>query len=163
MIRRLEQRRQAILEDLQQLHVGLRARLDAVASPREQTAEHLSALQASVERTEERMRSLRRELVTSHRELVDARDVRRAMSIFDPDWESLAPMARWSTLRLLLERVSYDARTREIAVRFRAAVMPGMPDLRIRLGADSSGQVGRRRRQRRPRRKEREGDTRCPE
>jgi len=161
-IRRLEQRRQAVLEDLQQLHVGLRARLAAVTSPGEQSAEQLPALQASVQRTEERMRSLRRELVTSHRELLDARDVQRAMSIFDPDWAALGPTAKWSNLQLLIERVGYDARTCEIVVQFRAGVMPGVPDLRIRLEAGTSGRSGRRRRLRRPRRREGEGDARCP-
>jgi site-specific DNA recombinase len=139
-VRQLEESRQAALEELKRLDAGLCALLEAVASPGDQSAPQLSLLAATTPTAEERMRAIRRELVSSHRELVEARSVRRAMAAFSPGWDTLAPSVRWESLKLLVERVGYNGRTRELAVRFQPAVMPGVPDIRIRLGASGNGE-----------------------
>ncbi|HUT36131.1 MAG TPA: recombinase family protein [Planctomycetota bacterium] len=138
-IRQLEEGRQAVLGELKRLDEAMCALLRAAASPGDKSAPQLSLLETNIPATEERMRAIRGQLVSSHRELVDARGVRRALAVFGPDWDSLDPLVRWDSVTLLIERVGYNGRTRELTVRFRPAVMPGVPDTRIRLGASGNG------------------------
>ena len=70
-------------------------------------------------RLEVRLTEVRERHLALSRELVDEREVVRAMSKFDPVWESLTPRGQARIIRLLVERVDYDGEKETLAVTFR--------------------------------------------
>lgn len=68
---------------------------------------------------EERAREARIELVRVEGQVIDEDEFRAAMESFDPVWAELFPRERARVLGLLLSRVTYDTRTRTVAITFR--------------------------------------------
>jgi len=149
-IRKLEQERSALLDELRRLEEDMSTLGESIILLGETSTQAPSTLKARMRRTEERMRRLRSGLVPSHRELVDARTTRRALSVFGPEWDSLGPVERWIAFSLLVERVGYNGRTREIVVRFRSAAMPTALEARTTLQASHCEQGRQVRRRRTP-------------
>ncbi|HUT36136.1 MAG TPA: recombinase family protein [Planctomycetota bacterium] len=92
----LEERRHRLNEELQRLRKPMHQLPEAPPSPR--------------------VKSIRAELVSSHRELLDERNLAKALLVFDPGWDSLEPLEQWHALSLLVERVVWDARTERVTV-----------------------------------------------
>ena len=82
--------------------------------------EPLAELREQLHATEERMKRIRAELVSLHRETVVEKRKAKALLLFDPAWESLDAREQWHAMRQLVERVGYHGRTRKVTVRFRA-------------------------------------------
>ena len=72
------------------------------------------------------MTAIREDVIALQREAVDERDVARALAVFDPVWESLAPREQARIFRLLIERVACDGRNGQVTITFRS---PGVKAL----------------------------------
>jgi len=81
-------------------------------------AERLADLQDRIRTVEQRSTQVREELTGLRRGLVDETDVVRAMSEFDPLWETLAPREQVKLIRLLVQRVDYDGGEGTVSVTF---------------------------------------------
>jgi len=88
--------------------------------------DQLADLQDQIRTLEQRMTTIREETILLQREAVDERDLARALSVFDPVWESLSPREQTRIVRLLIERVGYDGRDGKVTITFRS---PGIKAL----------------------------------
>jgi site-specific DNA recombinase len=75
--------------------------------------------QDELRRLEARLAETRERRLAVSRELVDECEVVQALSLFDPVWESLAPLEQVRIVRLLVERVDYDGANGAVSVTFR--------------------------------------------
>lgn len=75
--------------------------------------------QDELRRLETRLTDVRERHVALSRELVDEREVVRALSLFDPVWESLTPREQARIVQLLVERVNYDGQNGIVSTTFR--------------------------------------------
>ncbi len=57
------------------------------------------------------------------RQLVDEKEVARALAVFDPVWDTLAPREQARVIRLLVQRVDYDGEKGTVSVTFHPAGM----------------------------------------
>jgi len=78
-------------------------------------------LQDRIRTAEQRMTQVREELMSLQRDLLDEREVARALSAFDPAWEMLAPREQARVVRLLVQRVDYDGGQGTVSVTFHPA------------------------------------------
>ncbi len=78
-------------------------------------------LQDRIRTAEQRMTQVREELMGLQRDLLDEREVARALSAFDPAWEMLAPREQARVIRLLVQRVDYDGGQGTVSVTFHPA------------------------------------------
>jgi len=84
------------------------------------TADRLADLQDQIRSIEQRMTAIREEVLSLERETVDERDLVKALSIFDPVWESLNSRERHRVMHLLIDRIAYDGRDGSVTVSFRS-------------------------------------------
>jgi len=84
------------------------------------TADRLADLQDQIRSIEQRMTSIREEVLSLEREAVDESDLVKALSIFDPVWESLNSRERHRVMHLLIDRIAYDGRDGGVTVSFRS-------------------------------------------
>ncbi len=68
-----------------------------------------------------RAKGLRARLVASHRELVEERNLARALLVFSREWDSLGPLERWHALGTLAERVLWDPTARRVTLFYRGS------------------------------------------
>ena len=61
------------------------------------------------------------ELIALGRELLDEKGVARALALFEPVWDSLAPREHIRVIRLLVQRVYYDGEQGTVSVTFHSA------------------------------------------
>ncbi len=85
-----------------------------------QILERLGALDSGVTALDERERALRREIAALEAAAIDPDDLRAALTAFDPLWARLSVAERTRVMHLLLERVTFDGRTNDVAITFRA-------------------------------------------
>lgn len=86
------------------------------------TATDLAAdLQDRIRAAEQRGTQVREELIALGRELLDEKEVARALALFDPVWETLAPREQVRVIRLLVQRVDYDGDKGTVSVTFHPA------------------------------------------
>lgn len=78
----------------------------------------LSEVDEQVETHARRRQELHAELEAQNRTQLDADKLRDALAAFDPIWRELYPREQIRVLRLLIEEVTYDARTAEVSIRF---------------------------------------------
>jgi site-specific DNA recombinase len=79
----------------------------------------LATAQERVRDGERRATDIREQIVAISRELVDEQEVRSALSMFDPVWETLSPREQARVIQLLVERVDYDGKQGTVSVTFR--------------------------------------------
>jgi site-specific DNA recombinase len=79
----------------------------------------LAGLQESIGRKGARLAEIRIELRALKAATVDEADLRKALEMFDPVWDALYPAERRRVLRLLVERVDYDAAGSKVILTFR--------------------------------------------
>ena len=68
--------------------------------------------------SQQRATEVHDQIISIGRELVDAREVTQACSLFDPVWETLAPREQARVLHLLIERVDYDGENGNVSITF---------------------------------------------
>ncbi len=68
---------------------------------------------------EKQSTELHEKMLAISRDLVDETQVVRALSLFDPVWETLAPREQARVVRLLVERVDYDGQRGTVSITFR--------------------------------------------
>jgi site-specific DNA recombinase len=135
----IEESLQAVEREVERMKPELRKKLDVLEKERarldDETRNLISALgkgqgdalihqrlgeiHVAIANAEKEAHEARAELATLDGRVIDPEDLRRAIESFDPVWGELFPAERARILRLLIERVTYDGRTREVAVEFR--------------------------------------------
>ncbi|HQI27049.1 MAG TPA: recombinase family protein [Sedimentisphaerales bacterium] len=119
----LERERRSLERKLRRLHAKLRELALMPAAPGSDvslTADRLADLQDQIRSIEQRMTAIREEVLSLERETVDERDLVKALSIFDPVWESLNSRERHRVMHLLIDRIAYDGRDGSVTVSFRS-------------------------------------------
>ncbi|GIK15648.1 MAG: hypothetical protein BroJett003_06120 [Planctomycetota bacterium] len=111
----LERERGTLERDLARQNKALKQHLTTLGS----NGSDVARQQDELRRLETRLTEVRERHVVLTRELVDEREVVRALSLFDPVWESLTPREQARIVQLLVERVDYDGKTGSVAVTFR--------------------------------------------
>ncbi|HOM99688.1 MAG TPA: recombinase family protein [Acidobacteriota bacterium] len=119
----LERERRSLERKLRRLHAKLRELALMPAAPGSDvslTADRLADLQDQIRSIEQRMTAIREEVLSLERETVDESDLVKALSIFDPVWESLNSRERHRVMHLLIDRIAYDGRDGSVTVSFRS-------------------------------------------
>jgi site-specific DNA recombinase len=116
----LETDRRGLERELKRWNAEVRSLLDQVApGDGEMSATaRLADLQERIRNAERRATEIREEVIALSRELVDQREVAKAMSIFDPVWDSLTPREQVRVVQLLVERVDYDGASGKVSITF---------------------------------------------
>ena len=79
---------------------------------------HLANVQERIRSTENRITEVRERIIALSKELVDAREVGNACSVFDPLWETLTAREQARILHLLIEKVDYDGDNGTVSITF---------------------------------------------
>jgi site-specific DNA recombinase len=90
------------------------------------SSSRLGELNERMREVEQRMTELRERTLALSREMVDEREVARALAAFDPVWETLSPKEQARVVRLLVKRVDYDGAAGKVAVAFHTSGLLGL-------------------------------------
>ena len=71
---------------------------------------------------------MREELIALGRQLVDEKEVAKALTLFDPIWDALSPREQVRVIRLLVQRVEYDGEKSTVSVTFHPAGIKTLAD-----------------------------------
>jgi site-specific DNA recombinase len=117
----LEAERRGLERELQRWNVDVRKLVDEITPDDRNTpaVSRLADLQERIRNAERRATEIREQVIALSRELVDEREVARALSVFDPVWDSLTPREQARVIQLLVERVDYDGAKGKVAITFR--------------------------------------------
>jgi len=88
----------------------------------------MADLQDRIRAAEQRATQVREELIALGRQLVDEKEVAKALTLFDPVWETLSPREQVRVVRLLVQRVEYDGEKSTVAVTFHPAGIKTLAD-----------------------------------
>ena len=122
-VKELETEKRSHERTLKRLHSKLQKLTGAsfsAASDKKTAIDRLADLQDQIRTIEQRLTTIREEALTCQREVVDADDLAKVLAAFDPVWESLSPREQCRIIKLLVERVAYDGRTKNVTVTFRS-------------------------------------------
>jgi site-specific DNA recombinase len=116
----LEAERRGLERELGKWNGEVRQLLDQIAPNDANTpaTARLADLQERIRVTERRATEVREQVIALRHKLVDEREVAKAMSVFDPVWESLAPREQARVVQLLVERVDYDGANGKVTITF---------------------------------------------
>ncbi len=134
-VEKLEAERAGLQRDLKRHNTEVRKLIRETATNGHGTSPataRLADVQDRIRATEQRGTEIREELLALSRELVDERELARALSLFDPVWDTLAPREQARVVQLLVERVVYDGKAGKVAITFRPT---GIKALAGELGA----------------------------
>lgn len=117
----LEAERHGLERELQKWNGEVRKLVEQIAPDDRNTpaVSRLADLQERIRNAERRATEIREQVIALSRELVDEREVARALSVFDPVWDSLTPREQARIVQLLVERVDYDGAKGKVAITFR--------------------------------------------
>jgi len=82
------------------------------------TTDRMADVQDRIRTTEQRTTEVHGQIVTLSRELVDAREVGEACSLFNPLWDTLTSREQARILHLLIKRVDYDGVNGTVSITF---------------------------------------------
>jgi site-specific DNA recombinase len=116
-IRDLEAERRGLERDLRRHSTELRKLAGRLATNGTAT-DRMADLQDRIRTAEQRITQVREELIRLGRELVDEKEVARALTVFEPVWETLSPREQVRVTRLLVQRVDYDGERGTVSVTF---------------------------------------------
>jgi site-specific DNA recombinase len=127
-----EARRAELDADLQRLRQE-RGRLDAerrnvedaIAAGAAGMVERLRAVEAQLAEVDQQVADARRDIAALDAGSLDPGELERALAEFEPVWAELATPEKARVLALLLDRVTFDAESGEVEIKFR----PGGPRL----------------------------------
>jgi site-specific DNA recombinase len=125
----LETERRAHERELKRLDVRLRALVaesPTSSTDRRLVTDQMADLQDQIRSLEQRMTAIREETVAIQKETLDEGDLEKALTAFDPIWESLAPREQARIIKTLVERVAYDGRDGKVTVTFRSPGIKAM-------------------------------------
>jgi site-specific DNA recombinase len=126
-IKELEAEKLSLERDLKRHNDELRKLAGRLATNGTAT-DRVADLQDRIRAAEQRATQVREELVALSRELVDEKEVARALSLFDPVWETLSPREQVRVIRLLVQRVDYDGEKGTVSVTFHPAGIKTLAD-----------------------------------
>jgi site-specific DNA recombinase len=116
-IKELEAERRGLQRDLGRHNTEMRKLAGRLATNGTAT-DRMADLQDRIQAAEHRSTQVREELIRLAREQVDEEEVARALAVFDPVWETLAPREQVRLTRLLIQRVDYDGDKGTVSVTF---------------------------------------------
>ena len=86
----------------------------------------LADLQERIRVAEQRATEIRERIIAQTEQNIDEQELARALSLFDPIWDSLSPSEQARAMHLLLERVTYDGGQGTLAITFRPTGIKGL-------------------------------------
>ncbi|UCF41677.1 MAG: zinc ribbon domain-containing protein, partial [Gemmatimonadota bacterium] len=116
----LTRERRGLERELGRNHAELRNLADGPTASGAVTG-RMADLQDRIRLAEQRATAVEEELVALGRNEVDAEDAARALSVFDPVWDSLCVREQIRVIQLLVERVDYDGDRGTVSVTFHPA------------------------------------------
>lgn len=119
----LKNEQRGLERDLKRLHTEVQKLMSkpfSTATNGGLAIDRLADLQDQIRTLEQRMTAIREEAISLQKETVDEGDLTKALSVFDPVWESLSPREQSRIIRLLIEHVGYDGRDGKVTVTFRS-------------------------------------------
>jgi len=119
-ITELEAERRGLERDLGRHNAEMR-KLAGHLATNGMATDRVADLQDRIRAAEQRGTQVREELIALGRELLDEKEVARALALFDPVWETLAPREQVRVIRLLVQRVDYDGDKGTVSVTFHPA------------------------------------------
>jgi site-specific DNA recombinase len=116
----LEAERRGLERELAHWNAELRGLLQQIVPSEGNTPSvaRLADLQERIRGAEQRATLIREQVVALSCNIVDQREVEKAMTIFDPIWDTLAPREQVRVVQLLVERVDYDGAKGKISITF---------------------------------------------
>jgi site-specific DNA recombinase len=118
-IRELTSERQTVQNDLAGFAAELRRLVPLVVN--ENVTDRMADLQERIERVQQRLAEITRDLQGPEAGRVDEGDFRTALAQFGPVWEWLNSREQGRIIRALVERVVFDGRANKVTVSFRFA------------------------------------------
>ena len=106
--------------ELKKLHTRVRKLMSSATQKEVAITDQLADLQDQIQTLEQRMTAVREETTSLQNQSVDEEDLARALSAFNPVWESLSLREQTRIIRLLIDRVGYDGRDGKVSVTFRS-------------------------------------------
>jgi site-specific DNA recombinase len=116
-IGKLEDEKRTLQRELHRHNTELRE-LAAKGRSNGVTTDRMADAQDRIKIAEQRTTEVREQIVALSRELVDAREVGEACSLFDPLWETLTAREQARILHLLIERIDYDGVNGTVSITF---------------------------------------------
>jgi len=126
-IKELEAEKRSLQRQLERHNAALRELVGRLATNGTAT-DRMADLQERIRSAEQRATQVREELIALGRQLVDEREVARALALFDPVWETLSPREQARVIRLLVQRVDYDGEKETVSVTFHPAGIKTLAD-----------------------------------
>jgi len=126
-IKELEVEKRGLERDLKRQNAALQKLVGHLATNGTAT-DRMADLQDRIRTAEQRATQVREELIALGRELVDEREVARALALFEPVWETLSPREQVRIIRLLVERVDYDGEKGTVSVTYHPAGIKTLTD-----------------------------------
>jgi len=126
-IEELEAEKRSLQRQLERHNAALRELVGRLATNGTAT-DRMADLQDRIRTAEQRATQVREELIALGRQLVDEREVARALALFDPVWETLSPREQARVIRLLVARVDYDGEKDTVSVTFHPAGIKTLAD-----------------------------------
>ena len=90
--------------------------------------DRMADVQERIRAAEQRSTEVREELIAIGRELLDEKEVAKALALFDPAWDALSPREQARIIHLLVERVDYDGKNGTVSVTFHPAGIETLAD-----------------------------------
>ena len=117
----LERERRILEKELRGYHEKVRKLVSSTSKKDDKTfiADQLADLQERIRVAEQRVTGIKDDLATQRAHLINERELKAALSLFNPVWEMLLPREKVRMVRLLVERVGYDGKEGKVAVTFR--------------------------------------------
>lgn len=81
--------------------------------------DNLAEVEEQIKRSQSRLFEINRELILIARPDISKKELKIALSLFDPVWDELFPREQARIIQLLLERVDYDSLQGTLAITFR--------------------------------------------
>ena len=116
----LETERRALERELGRWNAEVRKLLEQIAPGDANTpaTDRLAELQERISGAERRAIEVRERVLVLRRGMIDQREVAKAMSIFDPVWDTLTSREQTRVVQLLVERVDYDGPNGKVSITF---------------------------------------------
>jgi site-specific DNA recombinase len=128
-INELTAERRSLERDLENWHADIRALVaPGGANASAPDLSRLADLQECIRAAEQRATAIKNEIGQLSAEQLDEDEVARALSVFEPLWESLTSREQAHLLHLLVERVEYDGTHDKVAITFHSAGIKALAD-----------------------------------
>jgi site-specific DNA recombinase len=98
----------------------------------------LADLQERIALVEGRGRKVQEQIHALHHQLLDENEAARALSVFDPVWESLTPREQARVVQLLVQQVDYDGAKSKVSIAFHPTGIKTLADELARQGQEKS-------------------------